>query len=178
MIFLALLAIGIIITIIINIQREKRFRHFDFPETMIVNNYTEHKRADTLAMVILNRILKYDTAIVTIYYFPREWGNDNYEISGFIQKNQFDDHPHEYIILIKKGVLPISVKKFLSHELIHLDQMEKGELIQIIGVPKVIYKGETIDMMEVPYDKRPYEQDAFARENGILKELNHIIYSK
>lgn len=173
-----MLAMAIIISIIVNKLKEKRFEYFDFPETIIVNNYTDHKRVDTLAMVILNKILKYDTAVVTIYYFPKEWNNNNYEIFGFIQKNQLDNHPHQYIIFVKRGFLPISIKKFLSHELIHLDQMEKDELIQIIGVPKVIYKGKMIDLRVVPYNERPYEQDAFARENGILKELNNIIYLK
>jgi hypothetical protein len=175
-IFLSTLAVAIVITTIINIQREKRFKHFDFPQSMIVNNYTKYKRADTLAMVILNRLFKYDTVELAIYYYPEQFNNNAYEIYGFIQKNQFKDH--SYIVFMRKRTIPIPVRRFLSHEMIHLDQMEKGELDQIIGTSKMIYKGEVIDMLTVPYDERPYEQDAFARQNGVLKEVNDLVYSK
>ena len=172
---LLLIAIAIIIGVVVNIRREKRINHFEFPITMIAKNYTTHKRADTLAMVILNKMFQYDTIKLDIVYAPQNLSNSEYEIAGFIQKNPYE--PHAYLIFVKKGTLPTSIKNFLSHELVHLQQMEIGDLIQI-DQTKIVYRNNTIYFSEVPYDKRPYEFDAFSKENGIRKKLNELLYSK
>lgn len=163
------------IIIIINVRREKRINHFVFPSTMIVNNHTSHKQADTLAMVILNKIYGYDTIKLDIVYSPRNLTTKEYEILGFIQKNSFE--AHTYMIFIKKGTLPIPINRFLSHELIHLHQMEIGDLIQI-DETKIVYQGDTIYFSNVPYDERPYEKDAISKENDIRKELNQLLYQR
>ncbi len=173
---LLLIAIAIIITVIINKQREKRFNHFEFPVTMTAKNYTDNRRADTIAMVILNRIFKYDTVTLNIYYAPKFLNKSEYEIVGFIQKNPYEKHT--YNVFVKDGRLPVSIRTFLSHELVHLQQMECGDLIQLSGNEKIVYKNDTIYYSEVPYDKRPYEIEAFSRENGIKRKLNTLLYSK
>jgi hypothetical protein len=165
----------IIGAIIFEARREKRINRFEFPSTMVVNNYTTHKRADTLAMVILNKIFEYDTIKLDIVYAPQNLSNSEYEIVGFIQQNPFE--PHTYMVFVKKGNLPISIKNFLSHELIHLQQMEIGDLVQI-DQTKIVYQNDTIYFSEVPYDKRPYERDAYSRENGVRKKLNELLYRK
>ncbi len=171
-----LIAVAVIITIIVNKQREKRVNHFEFPVTMIAKNYTTEKRADTMAMIILNKIFKYDTVTLNIYYAPKHLNNSEYELVGFIQKNPYEEH--SYNIFLKNGTLPVSIKTFLSHELVHLQQMEKGDLVQLSLYEKIIYKNDTIYYSEVPYDKRPYEIDAFSKENKIRKGLNDLLYRK
>jgi len=61
--------------------------------------------------------------------------------------------------------------------LVHLQQMETGDLVQI-DQTKIVYQNDTIYFSEVPYDKRPYEQDAYSKENGIRKKLNELLYQK
>jgi len=175
LIIVILLVIGIIIGIIVTKQREKRINRFEFPSTMIVNNFTTHKYADTIAMVILNKIFDYDTINLNIYYSPKNLSNSEYEIIGFIQQNPFQ--LHSYNVFVKKGTLPTSIKTFLSHELIHLHQMELGDLVQI-DYTKIVYKNDTIYFSQAPYDKRPYEIDAYSRQDGIRKQLNNLLYSK
>ena len=101
---------------------------------------------------------------------------DEIEVAGFIQKNPYE--PHSYNIFVKKSSLPISIKKFLSHELQHLDQMEIGDLIQLQDNTKIVYKGDTIYYSKVPYDKRMYEIHAHLNETATQKQLNHLLYSK
>jgi len=173
---LLLIAIAIIIGVVVNIRREKRINHFEFPSTIIANNYTQYKRADTLAMVILNKIFRYDTITLNIYNMNKPMGTDEIEVAGFIQKNLYE--PHTYNIFVKKSSLPISIKRFLSHELQHLDQMEIGDLIQLQDNTKIVYMGDTIYYSKVPYDKRYYEINASFNETATLKRLNHLLYSK
>jgi hypothetical protein len=172
---LTLIAVIIITAILIERSREKRVNTFEFPNTMQVTNITTHKRADTLAMIVLNKIFQYDTIKLDIAYAPQNLSNAEYDIVGFIQKNPYVSHT--YIIFVKKGTIPISMKKFLSHELIHLQQMELGDLIQLDN-RRIIYKNDTIYFSEVPYDERLYEKDAFLKEDKIYKNLNKLLYSK
>jgi len=175
LIVILLIAVVITIAVVVNARREKRINHFEFPSTMVVNNYTTHKRADTLAMVILNKIYDYDTINLNIFYAPKHLSSNEYELIGFIQKNQFQ--PHSYNIFVKRGTLPVSIKSFLSHELIHLNQMETGELVQIDYV-KIVHKGDTIYFSDVPYEERLYEIEAFGKEGNISRQLNKLLYSK
>jgi hypothetical protein len=175
-IFLLIMAIAIILTIIIEAHREKNVNHFIFPDSIKIANHTAQKRADTVAMIIANRIFRFDTIKIGIVYLQREFIDGETEFIGFVQKNPFK--PHEYLIYLKKGLLPIPINKILSHEMIHIEQMETGDLIPIPLQPKMVYKGDTIVFADVPYDKRPFEIDAYMRETGIKKSLNQLLYKK
>jgi hypothetical protein len=171
-----IMILGIVITIIVETRKENNVNHFVFPSTILSENHTTERRADTLAMIIINKIFQFDTINVMIFYMPKEYNDDETEFIGFVQKNPFKSHA--YFIFIKKGMLPISIKKILSHEMIHVEQMEKGDLIPIFDVPKMVYKGDTIDFYNVPYDKRPFEISAFAMQDGIEKRLKELLYKK
>jgi len=175
LIFLLLLALSIVISIVVTKRRDARINRFEFPTTMIVNNYTTHWYADTMALVILNKIYDYDTVTLNIFYAPKHLSSGEYELVGFIQKNPFQ--LHSYNIFVKRGTLPVSIKSFLSHELVHLRQMESGELIQI-DYTKIVHKGDTIYFSEVPYEERAYEIEAFGKESGVRRQLNKLLYSK
>jgi len=172
--------IGVVVIIIAIIflltKREKNINIYEFPDTIVVENYTTQKNADIYSKIILNKIYKYDTIKLDIFYLNKDLSTTEYDIAGFIQQNPFESHT--YIIFIKKGNLPVSIKYFLSHELIHLHQMEIGDLIQIPNDSMVIYKGDSIDFHHVPYKERPFEIDALNTQNDILKKLNHLLYSK
>ena len=56
--------------------------------------------------------------------------------------------------------------------------MEIGDLISIPDTSLIIHKGDTISLLDVQYDKRPFEIEALSQDNKVLKELNHLLYSK
>jgi hypothetical protein len=157
------------------VRREKNINIYEYPDSLVVNNYTNYKNADMYSKLILNKIYDYDTIVLNIYVAPRDYGTDEYDVAGFIQKNIYE--PHTYNIFTKKGGLPISIKSFLSHELIHLHQMEMGDLIPISDYLGMVYKGDTISFVDVPYKERPFEIQALREERGNLKQLNHLLYS-
>lgn len=173
--------IGVIVVIIaivtfLLIRREKNVNIYEHPSTLVVENYTKHKNAVSYSKIILNKIYDYDTINLKIYYSPIDFSTDEYEIAGFIQKAQFVDNT--YLIFVKKGTLPIPIKSLLSHELIHLHQMEIGDLIQTQNAQNIVYKGDTIVFADTPYEERAYEIDAISKENSVRKKLNKFLYSK
>jgi len=176
--FLIIGVIVLVITlvIILLVRRERNVNVYTYPDSLVVSNHTDHKNVDTYSQIIINKIYNYDTVNLNVFYTPKDYSTDEIDVAGFIQKNPFV--PHTYIIFMKKGGLSISIKKFLSHELIHLQQMEIGDLIQLQNQTKMVYLNDTIDLFQIPYDQRPYEKDASIKENGILKSLNHLLYSK
>lgn len=166
----------ILFVILLDRHREKNINTYEFPSSLSVKNYTDLKRADTVSMIILNKIFKYDSINLNIYYLQKEMKNDEIEIFGYIQN---DPKPYNYSIFLKRGINKYQVMKFLSHELIHLDQMERGDLItQTNNYKFAIYCGDTIKFNEVEYMKRPYEIEAHAKDNDIYKKLISLLYKK
>lgn len=174
LILLAVIAIIIAIVIIIT-HKEKKFNHFDFPNTVLVTNHTNYEHADTLAMVILNKIFSYDTIEVNIYYMPTDIGNDEIQVQAFIKKNPYVKH--NYLLFVKRTDLAISIDKIISHEMIHVKQLESGILVQV-DTDKYIYDGKEFQFSKVSYNKRPQEIDAFRNENKVLSKLNNLLYTK
>lgn len=175
-IIITIIILLIISYLIINKYSKKSVNTFDFPKTINVNNYTDNIRADTISMIIINKIMEYDTINLDIYNFKNDINSGNYLIIGFIQKI---NNPHSYQIFLKNKMNENELIQILSHELIHLDQMEKGDLIQIIGnYEYVIYKNDTIFFNKIPYKERQYEIDAYSKEKKIKKQLKNLLYKK
>ena len=62
----------------------------------------------------------------------------------------------------------------LSHEFIHIDQYDRGDL-EIIG-KYAVWKGNTLDMTKVKYETRPFEKEAFGKQDAIKKEVKELLY--
>lgn len=165
-------AIILIITFILIIKYQRPVNSFYFPNTLTVENNTHYDDIDILSMIILNKIFLYDTMNIKIYYFGINMDSEKIEIVGFIQKNPFEKH--SYNIFVKKD-MNVNIKKFLSHELIHLKQMENGDLVQ--SEYYNIYKKDTIYFNKIKYEDRKYEMESFSEENIVYEKLNNLLYN-
>ncbi len=176
--WLILIGVAVLIAVIafLLVRREKNVNVYEFPDTVVVENYTKQKNVEVYSKIILNKIYGYDTIRLNIIYMTKDLSTIELVLAGWIQQNPYE--PHTYMIFLKKGGLPVSTKNFLSHELIHIHQMEIGDMIQIINEPMVIYKGDSIDFHVIPYLERPFEIEALSTENDILKKLNRLLYRK
>jgi len=172
--FILLLLTVVIVGILVDRHLEKNVNSFEFPTTVNVIDYTGYKRADTVAMIILNKIYEYDTINLHIFPMKKEMKNDKIEIAGFIQ---ITGVPHSYQVFLKKNASKLHVMKFLSHELIHLDQMERGDLETFIGNYEYnVFNDDTIRFKETPYKDRLFEVEAFAEENKVYRKLIKHLY--
>jgi len=65
-------------------------------------------------------------------------------------------------------------KLTLCHEMIHLQQMEEGRLRVAVKSGSCVWEGKTFDFY-TPYDKRPWEAEAFKRQTGLLKSVQTLL---
>lgn len=171
---LILIIIFLLFLFYLFIKKDKELNTFNFPDTVIVNNYTDLKNADTISMVITNKILKIDTIQIDIFYSPINMDTDNYEIYGYTFPNQFEKNKY-YIYINPK--FKNNLIKLLSHEISHIKQHLDGLLIYpSSGIHYIDYKGEKIYFEGVIYEKRQHEIDAFKMQKEIEIKLNEILY--
>jgi hypothetical protein len=147
-----------------------------FPDTVVVQNATDFKEIDKVLKAISYYVLEYDTINIAVAKMPKHMETvDDLEIKAYVYKNIFQDKA--YLIFVSSTLKLSEYKRVMSHEMVHIKQMEDGDLIQPeLGEPYVIYKGDTINFHEVSYDKRPHEIDAHKRENQIYKQLEKVLY--
>ncbi|MCK9544998.1 MAG: hypothetical protein M0R03_23530 [Novosphingobium sp.] len=177
--WIGVIIVAIALFIFLILRQEKKdqrsFNKYEFPETIQVENFTNYQKADTIIMILANKIMKWDSIRVLVYYM-HDGTNQNGEIElyGIVQRIPF--YPYNYLILLNKNLSFYKLKETLCHEFIHIDQYRDPIYnLQIFG-DIAVYKGDTIKLREVPYDQRPFEQMAFRNQERILKELDKFLY--
>ena len=64
--------------------------------------------------------------------------------------------------------------RVISHELIHINQYNTGQLIYDDG--EITWNGEKYDLSTLDYDYRPWEKDAFDREGDLSNKISEILH--
>jgi len=167
--------LGLILLIYLLSRIPKReFNTFEFPISLVVENHTNNEGADTIAMVILNKLLGYDTMTVMIYPMPSIFEKDDkMEYFAFIQRVPFQDHL--YTLFLQKNASVGRMTYVFPHELVHLKQFELGHL-RTIGEEAYVWMGDTVKYSDVKYEDRPYEKQAIIEGRILQKKLNAILY--
>jgi len=168
-----LIILGIIVFIILIyfLSKPRPINKFTFPDTIVVNNYTEYK-IDTIVKVFINKVLKQDSVTIHIFYLNNLMIYNNFEIMGYLEPTPYNNR--EYILFINEHIDQMNT--LLSHEFVHFDQYIKNELVLNRNLQIAIYKNDTIDLLKIPYESRLFEQDAYNRQNQFLKQLNQLLY--
>lgn len=172
-IILSVILLALIIVIIINNMKKKEINSFNFPSTLNVVNHTNNEYADIISKVILESILKIDTITIKIFTLRNYYDNDTYEFKGMLVKNVIADH--NYSVFLKDNLSHHEIIEVLSHEFVHLEQMERGDL-EIILNEGYIWKGKKYFYKDVKYEDRPYEIEAINKSIKIKRELKKILY--
>lgn len=167
--------LGLILVIYLLSRIPKReFNTFEFPSTLVVENHTDNEKADTISMVILNKLLGYDTMTVMIYPMPSIFEKDDkMEYFAFIQRVPFEEH--RYDLFLQKDASIGKMKYVFPHEFVHLRQFELGYL-RTIGEYGYVWMGDTARYVDVKYEDRPYEKEAISYGRTLQKKLNAILY--
>lgn len=162
---------------LIDRYKESNRNHYDFPSTIEVNNYTEHIKSDTIIMILLNKVYNYDTMQINLYKMRDIFNNSNYDIKMYVVSNYA---AHSYNIFINnENMSENDLMEYFSHEVVHIDQMERGDLIIYNNNDDYCYyMGEVIIYSKVPYKERPFEIEAFNKQIENYKELNYYLFKK
>lgn len=65
----------------------------------------------------------------------------------------------------------------MSHEFQHIQQYDSKRL-KLIGPGKVVWLGDTIDVLTLDYNDRPWEKEAFNNERNFKEDLLKLLYVK
>jgi hypothetical protein len=166
----AAILIVLLIVLLIIPKKKRVFNTFEFPETVMVTNGTEY-RADTVAMVLANKVFEMDTIDLKIFYLPDVVNEGDMEFKGIVQKLPFG--PHKYLLLLNKNMRWEELLIVISHEFIHIQQYESGRLI--INGKDYWWEGEH-GVFDTYNTSRPFEKEAFSNQNKIKKELTTMLY--
>ncbi len=150
---------------------------FSFPKTLKAQNNTDYELADTAALVISDKILNLDTIDIQIFYMSPIWSRENangFKVYGYTTKHLYK--PHNYLIFLNADI-DSKLFRVLAHEMIHIKQMETGNLISI-NDSICVFKNDTINLFNMECSKRPYEIEALNEETSVLIKLNKLLYTK
>lgn len=166
--------IAILVLILVKVTK-REFETFTFPDTMVVENYSNNRMADTITMVLLNKVLDYDTMTIYIHTIPPAFlDHEQYDFKALISKPHFVDRTYNLFLKDKLGV--ISVKHAITHEIIHLEQYESGRLQLLTDNEGYVWEGDTIKYSDVDYKKREHEIEAIKGTAGLKSKLNKVLY--
>ena len=176
--WLRILGVIVLITILVIILikvTKREFETFTFPDTMIVENYSDNKMADTITMVLLNKVLDFDTMTIYIHTIPPAFLNhEEYDFKALISKPQFVDNVYNLYLKDKLGM--ISLKHALTHEILHLEQYESGRLMVLPDNYGYVWEGDTIKYSDVDYKRREHEIEAIKGTRSLKYKLNEVLY--
>jgi len=159
-----------VIAILVFTYREKTFNVVELGKENAVLNRTEKNYLDTIVNIGLSE-LRISGVTVLIDPLEQELTTGEYDIQAHIIGTQ-----NQFIIFTDKFSREKSIE-VMSHELIHLQQYNKGRLVKING--GVIWEGYLIESIEhIPYMSRPWELEAFVLGENLKRTLRTILIKK
>ena len=170
-----ILIVGVIIFLLLffviigNTQGEdKPFKQIELSYRNAVNNFENPSYYDTILQV----------------------GLDNMGIEGVIvnvmklsdgAKSQFDGELKAHVRYVGENFYLFidemereEAIQVISHEIIHMEQYMSGDLVY--NGTNVIWLGQEISSNSKEYEDRPWERDAFKRENELSDNISKILW--
>ena len=131
---------------------------------MFLNNGT-HYNDSHIILTKITEIYEMKDITINLYYIPSRFTQiQDYHIHGFTLFNDIPDRT--YIIYLNPNLTNEQLIKVLIHEMVHVNQMYNGDLYYINN-RFIVYKNDTIDLVNIPYFMRSFETDAFLEERYI-----------
>lgn len=169
------LIIGLIILILIifitykAIEPEKKFNQVNLSHNNTIINEILPRYYDTILNVALDS-MEIKNQVVIIRELPET------------TKNSLPDMELYAHIVYRDGYFYLFISNFdreksiriLAHEVIHIDQYLKKDLIYNDGI--LLWENKSFDLNEINYQDRPWEVDAFYREGELMKLIKNGLY--
>ena len=149
---------------------EKTFRTIELSNKNFVSNRGSRTYLDTIVQVGLDKLeIEGEVVMVKNKLETKDLGND-YETEAYIIYKE-----GQSIIFVKPNISRIKAIEVISHELVHLDQY-RTERLKVLNLGLVCWENDTIDLLEIPYNKRPWEEEAFNYGPLLEEDIKNILY--
>lgn len=139
----------------------------------ITNLIKSPKKHDitTMVEIICRDIIDYNDISILINYEDKllnKYSTQDIQLEALLDKLPLE---HHYNLFIRSDS-STSITSIICHEMCHLDQYERGDLVKISNT-EYQWKGKRYDST-TPYEVRPWEKEAFKKEKDIWKQYKKI----
>lgn len=151
---------------------EEKFKVIELSNKNFVSNRGPRTYLDTIVQVGLDQLgIENEVVMVKEQVQERDLG-DEFESEAYIIYQQ-----GQSIIFMRPNVNRLKAIEIIAHELIHLEQYRTDRL-QILKGGYVCWENDTIDITTTPYDKRPWEDEAFNYGPLLEEDIKKVLYSE
>lgn len=148
---------------------EKPFNQIELSNNNQIENNTAVSFLDTIASVGLDELGLTGIKLLIYPLTDEAKGNFNGELNAHIRY-----YEGIYYLFIEDMSREKSIT-VISHELIHITQYHTGTL-DYLGAGNVLWQDELYLVEQLEYENRPWETDAYARENELSTKVSGILY--
>ena len=171
-IYFVLFLISLVFLAIYFAKKEEPFNVIELSNKNLVSNRGSRTYLDTIVQVGLDKMgIEGEVVMVKEQVQERDLG-DEFESEAYIIYQQ-----GQSIIFMRPNVNRLKAIEIISHELIHLEQY-RTERLQILKGGYVCWENDTIDITITPYDKRPWEDEAFNYGPLLEEDIKSILYER
>lgn len=172
---LIVLLIGVIIFLLLNKKtKPDYFKQVELNQINQIINNTDKPYLDTIVSVGLDQ-LGIGNVVVLINPLSKT-AKESFDLSvGGSLEAHIRESNGTFYIFINNELTKTEVLTVISHELIHLKQYYEK---------RFIYENDTITWMgikykinQIRYDERPWETEAFIRQNDLVEKIETILYN-
>jgi hypothetical protein len=171
-IILGLLLLALIIYVIL--KPEEQFKTIELKKENYVVNRTDLPYLDTITHVGLEELKIKGITIMIRYIDGSRKIDGDYELNGYIIANKGGGN--SYLMYLKKGISRLKAIDIISHELIHINQYIKGDLV-LLGDGYILWEEKEFqDITLIPYPEREWEIEAFHMGPVLRTKLSNKLY--
>jgi hypothetical protein len=160
------------ILIYLSTRPEEKFKVVKLSNKNFVLNQGSRPYLDTIIQVGLDKMgIEGHTMLIKEQERKQDLG-DEFSSEAFIMYKN-----NQSIIFIKPSLTRTKSIKILSHELVHLQQYLDERLI-VFENGYVCWENDTLDFRQIPYDKRPWEREAFNYSPILEEDIKKVLYTE
>ena len=156
-------------------SKQKKKRKFLWPSTLEVNNLTKSASKydlEDVIKIIVSYIYKCNNVKIAIINNDKlldKLAPPDIELQALLSKQ-----PFMYQLVIRENPKD-DIIDIVCHEMIHLNQYQRGDLKLSDDMKTITWKGKQYDN-SMPYFKRPWEIEAINNTRKIRKEMQKLYY--
>lgn len=166
--FVSLLIIVILIISRFDGKEDKPFNKITLSENNLV--LSTHGTCDTILSVGLDVVNLKGLVVNILPLSESVKSNFDGDLKAHIRL-----HEGIYYLFIDHDNPKEELIKIVSHEIVHIQQYHTQRLIYERGI--VLWEGSEYDLNTTSYDNRPWESEAFSKQNEIYEKIYNILYN-